>query len=89
MAVGSFTEVPVIVEAAGAALVGAPVEPDSLDGTLSAAAGAFDGLDVIEDLNGSADYKRHLAWCPPPVHGPQRSIGGDRPCMTGSGWHSW
>ncbi len=61
VAVGSFTEVPVIVEPAGAALVGAAAEPATLDRALSAAAAAFGGLDAIEDLNGSADYKRHLA----------------------------
>ena len=61
VAVGSFTDVPVIVEPAGAALVGAAVEAAELDASLSAAAAAFGDLDVIEDLNGSADYKRHLA----------------------------
>ncbi len=61
VAVGSFTEVPVIVEPAGAALAGAAVEPGALDAALAAAAAAFGDLDVIEDLNGSADYKRHLA----------------------------
>jgi carbon-monoxide dehydrogenase medium subunit len=62
VAVGSLTEVPEIVEAAGAALIGASTRaPGDLDRAVNAAAAAFGSLDAIEDLNGSADYKRHLA----------------------------
>ncbi len=61
VAVGSLTEVPVIVEAAGAALIGAQAEPAAFDAPLEAAGAAFADLDAVEDLNGSPDYKRHLA----------------------------
>jgi len=62
VAVGSLTEIPEIVEAAGTALVGASTRaPGDLDRAVNAAAAAFGSLDAIEDLNGSADYKRHLA----------------------------
>lgn len=61
VAVGSLTEVPAIVEAAGAALVGAEADPAALNRAIEAAAAAFGDLDAIEDLNGSSDYKRHLA----------------------------
>ncbi len=62
VAVGSLTEVPEIVEAAGTALVGASTRaPAELDRAIEAAGAAFGSLDAIEDLNGSADYKRHLA----------------------------
>lgn len=61
VAVGSLTEVPTIVEAAGAALVGVDADPVALDAPIDAAAAAFGDLDAIEDLNGSPDYKRHLA----------------------------
>jgi len=62
VAVGSLTEVPEIVEAAGSALVGASTRaPAELDRAIEAAGAAFGSLDAIEDLNGSADYKRHLA----------------------------
>jgi carbon-monoxide dehydrogenase medium subunit len=61
VAVGSLTEVPTIVEAAGAALIGADVTPAGLDRSIESAAAAFGDLDAIEDLNGSPDYKRHLA----------------------------
>ncbi|HET7030045.1 MAG TPA: FAD binding domain-containing protein [Candidatus Limnocylindrales bacterium] len=61
VAVGSMTEAPEIVAGAGAALVGAAADGDAVEPAAAAAAGAFDALDLIEDLNGSADYKRHLA----------------------------
>jgi carbon-monoxide dehydrogenase medium subunit len=61
VAVGSLTEVPEIVEGAGRALVGSAADPAALDRSIAAAADAFGELDAIEDLNGSADYKRHLA----------------------------
>jgi aerobic carbon-monoxide dehydrogenase medium subunit len=61
VAVGSISEVPEIVAAAGSALVGVAAEPDALGAALDAAAAAFDGVDAVADLNGEADYKRHLA----------------------------
>jgi aerobic carbon-monoxide dehydrogenase medium subunit len=61
VAVGSMTEIPTIVQAAGDALLGAPADPDGLGGHLAAATGALAAIDAVPDLNGSADYKRHLA----------------------------
>lgn len=62
VAVGSLTEVPEIVPAAAAALVGTAASPDALTVACGRAApSAFAGLDAVADLNGSADYKRHLA----------------------------
>lgn len=59
--VGSLSEVPTVVEGAGAALVGADARPAAIDERLGAARDAFADLDIVADLNGSADYKRHLA----------------------------
>lgn len=62
VAVGSITEVPELVPEAGAALVGAAADDDgALDDAIETAAAPFAALDAVEDLNGSADYKRHLA----------------------------
>ena len=63
VAVGSLTEIPMTVSEAGNALVGLPAAPDPRDDdrALAPAREALAGLDAIEDLNGSADYKRHLA----------------------------
>jgi carbon-monoxide dehydrogenase medium subunit len=62
VAVGSITEVPEVVPEAGAALVGLAADDDAaFDGAVRAAAGPFGALDAVEDLNGSSDYKRHLA----------------------------
>lgn len=61
VAVGSITDVPEIVAAAGAALVGADASNDTFEAVVGRAAEAFVDLDTVEDLNGSADYKRHLA----------------------------
>ena len=61
VALGSLTEVPTIVEPAGAALLGVPADPAALDGPLAAAVAALQDVDAVADLNGSADYKRHLA----------------------------
>jgi carbon-monoxide dehydrogenase medium subunit len=64
VAVGSIGETPTVVEEAGAALVGTPVA-EPLDGGFEEAVGrgreAFGSVDAVADLNGSADYKRHLA----------------------------
>ena len=59
--VGSMTEVPELVPEAGDALVGAAAAGDGLASAARTAAEAFGRLDVVPDLNGSADYKRHLA----------------------------
>lgn len=61
VALGSLTEVPTIVEPAGAAFLGAPADVAALDGPVAAAVAALQEVDAVADLNGSADYKRHLA----------------------------
>jgi carbon-monoxide dehydrogenase medium subunit len=61
VAVGSLTEVPTLVPAASAAFRGIEAHPEALAGPVRASLDAFGGLDVIADLNGSGDYKRHLA----------------------------
>jgi aerobic carbon-monoxide dehydrogenase medium subunit len=63
VAVGSMVDSPTVVGDAGAALVGAPVEGDAgaFDAAIDRCRQAFAGVDAVADLNGSADYKRHLA----------------------------
>lgn len=61
VAVGSFTEVPTLVPEAAAAFRGSEARPEALTEPVRTALEAFGGLDVIADLNGSPDYKRHLA----------------------------
>ncbi|MEK6720501.1 MAG: FAD binding domain-containing protein [Chloroflexota bacterium] len=61
VAVGSLTDTPVVVTGAGGALQGAPVLGDGFAVALDAAAMALGGVEAMADLNGSADYKRHLA----------------------------
>lgn len=61
VAVGSISEVPELVPAAGAALVGVAADPEAVGTALDGAGGVFDAIDAVEDLNGGADYKRHLA----------------------------
>jgi len=61
VAVGSLTEVPTLVPEASGAFRGTEARPEALAGAVAASVDAFRGLDVIADLNGSADYKRHLA----------------------------
>ena len=61
VAVGSLTEVPTLVPEASVAFHGIEARPEALAGPVGASVEAFGGLDVIADLNGSADYKRHLA----------------------------
>lgn len=65
---GSLTETPVVVAAASQAMVGVPVGDGTADGPaasledgLAGARAALADLDAVGDLNGSADYKRHLA----------------------------
>jgi carbon-monoxide dehydrogenase medium subunit len=59
--VGSLTEVPTLVADAAAAFEGTEAAEGALDAPASTATVAFGQLDVVADLNGSADYKRHLA----------------------------
>ena len=65
LTVGSMTDVPTPVPAAAERLVGAGVDggadASELSAALDAAAEAFGDVDAQPDLNGSADYKRHLA----------------------------
>lgn len=61
VAIGSLTEVPEIHPAAGAALTGAATTDEGIAAAVAAGAASFAGLDAVSDLNGSADYKRHLA----------------------------
>ena len=56
-----MTDIPVRVGAAAAALSGAPADAGGLDRPLAAAAAAMAELDAVADLDGSPDYKRHLA----------------------------
>lgn len=61
VAVGSVTEVPLLVEAAAAGLVGTEATDKALEERLAGTGDAFATLDAVADLNGSVDYKRHLA----------------------------
>lgn len=61
VSVGSVGEVPSLVEPIGAAMVGAPADPDAMGLRLAAAGEDFDELEAVPDLNGSPEYKRHLA----------------------------
>lgn len=64
---GSMVDSPMVVDDAGAALVGAPVgdgaafDADGFGAAIGRSREAFGSVDAIADLNGSADYKRHLA----------------------------
>jgi carbon-monoxide dehydrogenase medium subunit len=49
---------PALLEAVGAELIGSDGSASAIE---SAAAHALDGVTVLEDLHGSADYKSHLA----------------------------
>jgi carbon-monoxide dehydrogenase medium subunit len=61
VAVGSMTDAPVVVPAAAAALVGGAADPASLGEGIASGSAALSALDAVDDLDGSADYKRHLA----------------------------
>lgn len=61
VAVGSLTEAPTLVPAAGIALDGVEASGEALAAATRSAATAFGDLDITGDLNGSPDYKRHLA----------------------------
>jgi carbon-monoxide dehydrogenase medium subunit len=62
--VGSVVDSPQVVPGAGAALTGATIS-EPLDGPFAAALeacrGALAEIPAVSDLDGSADYKRHLA----------------------------
>ena len=61
VAVGSMTDIPTILPGAESRLVGAPVDGDGLDAAIAAAGDDLWSLEIVEDLNGSAEYKRDLA----------------------------
>jgi carbon-monoxide dehydrogenase medium subunit len=64
VAVGSMVDAPVLVPEAAAALAGMPAEASDgsgLGAPLARASAALADLDAVDDLDGSADYKRHLA----------------------------
>ena len=60
VAVGSITEVPALVGAA-AVFEGVPATEAGVAAVVRAGAAAFGELDAVDDLNGSADFKRYLA----------------------------
>lgn len=61
VAVGSLTELPVVLPAAGAALAGLPATLAADAPALAGARAAVADVEAVGDHNGSADYKRHLA----------------------------
>jgi carbon-monoxide dehydrogenase medium subunit len=61
VAVGSLTEIPVLVDAAAAALIGSLATEAGLTDALASAREALGGVEAIDDHNGAADYKLHLA----------------------------
>jgi carbon-monoxide dehydrogenase medium subunit len=61
IAVGSLTDVPLLVPDAAAPLVGVPATEAGLAEPLAAGVAAMGRLDAAADLDGSPDYKRHLA----------------------------
>ncbi len=61
VAVGSVGPVPTLVAGGAEALLGADAEGDGLEAALAAASGALAEIEAEADLNGSAEYKRHLA----------------------------
>lgn len=61
VAVGSMTDVPMVVPRAGVLLIGNEARSGTIADSLGRQVDAFDDLDIVADHNGSADYKRHLA----------------------------
>lgn len=61
VAVGSMTDMPSLVPDAGVAFVGSRNDEDAIVDAVARASDAIEALDAIDDHNGSADYKRHLA----------------------------
>jgi carbon-monoxide dehydrogenase medium subunit len=60
VAIGAIGEVPQLAAEAAASLTGAG-DDDELEAALEVARGHLESFDATPDLNGSADYKRHLA----------------------------
>jgi carbon-monoxide dehydrogenase medium subunit len=60
VAIGSMTELPMLAETAATALIGGPAEADALAAHLRDL-DVFGDVEIVDDLNGSVDYKRHLA----------------------------
>lgn len=61
VAIGSMTDTPSVVPNAGSAFVGGRSDEESTADAVARASRAIEALDAIDDHNGSADYKRHLA----------------------------
>jgi carbon-monoxide dehydrogenase medium subunit len=61
IAAGSFTNVPMLLPDVAATLVGIRATEADLATAVRDTAGAFEEVEVIEDISGRADYKRHLA----------------------------
>jgi carbon-monoxide dehydrogenase medium subunit len=61
VAVGAMTDAPQRVESVGTALVGRAADGEELVRGLAAGSDALGHVDAASDLDGSADYKRHLA----------------------------
>ncbi len=61
VAVGSMTDTPIRVAAAESALSGIPADAQALSEALVVGAAAMTRIDAAQDLDGSPDYKRHLA----------------------------
>ena len=62
VAVGSITEIPELVPSAARGLIGADATEASVATyAVGRVAAAFATVDAVDDLNGAADYKRHLA----------------------------
>lgn len=61
VAVGSLTDTPQLVPAVAAALTGAPADDDAVGEAITRAKEPLASVDAVSDLNGSPDYKLHLA----------------------------
>jgi carbon-monoxide dehydrogenase medium subunit len=61
VAVGSVGEIPERVEEAARRLEGITASEEALSDALPAVIDALGAIDAVDDLNGSPDYKRHLA----------------------------
>jgi carbon-monoxide dehydrogenase medium subunit len=60
VAVGSIAATPILADDAAAALTGAPIDAESMVRAVDAGIETIGGLPAIDDLDGHADYKRHL-----------------------------
>jgi carbon-monoxide dehydrogenase medium subunit len=61
VAAGSFTHVPMLLPGIASRLVGVRATEAGVAAAVHDAAAALEAIEVIEDINGRADYKRHLA----------------------------